>query len=131
MLNFALRRGYVESIPGTLHITMPTVDNKVTENLTAEQVQKLLKALDEEADQVQASIVRLALFTGMRRSALLNLQWNDLDFERGFIKAEVVNYQDLLDCGSYAGAREKGLVRMEGKDYIVRDGDVILFRFNV
>ena len=41
------------------------------------------------------------------------------DFERGFIKAEVVNYQDLLDCGSYAGAREKGLVRMEGKDYIV------------
>lgn len=53
------------------------------------------------------------------------------DFERGFIKAEVVNYQDLLDCGSYAGAREKGLVRMEGKDYVVRDGDVILFRFNV
>ena len=53
------------------------------------------------------------------------------DFERGFIKAEVVNYQDLLDCGSYAGAREKGLVRMEGKDYIVKDGDVILFRFNV
>lgn len=85
MLNFALRRGYVESIPGTLHITMPTVDNKVTENLTAEQVQKLLQALDEEADQVQASIVRLALFTGMRRSALLNLEWGDLDFERGFI----------------------------------------------
>ncbi len=53
------------------------------------------------------------------------------DFERGFIKAEVVNYQDLLDCGSYAGAREKGLVRMEGKDYVVKDGDVILFRFNV
>lgn len=53
------------------------------------------------------------------------------DFERGFIKAEVVNYQDLLNSGSYAGAREKGLVRMEGKDYVVRDGDVILFRFNV
>ena len=53
------------------------------------------------------------------------------DFERGFIKAEVVNYQDLLECGSYAGAREKGLVRMEGKDYVVQDGDVILFRFNV
>ena len=53
------------------------------------------------------------------------------DLERGFIKAEVVNYQDLLDCGSYAGAREKGLVRMEGKEYVVRDGDVILFRFNV
>ena len=53
------------------------------------------------------------------------------DFERGFIKAEVVNYQDLLDCSSYAGAREKGLVRMEGKEYVVQDGDVILFRFNV
>ena len=53
------------------------------------------------------------------------------DFERGFIKAEVVNYQELLDCGSYAAAREKGLVRMEGKDYVVQEGDVMLFRFNV
>ncbi|MBR6451302.1 MAG: redox-regulated ATPase YchF [Lachnospiraceae bacterium] len=53
------------------------------------------------------------------------------DFERGFIKAEVVNYKDLLECGSLAAAREKGLVGMEGKDYVVRDGDVILFRFNV
>ncbi len=53
------------------------------------------------------------------------------DFERGFIKAEVVNYQDLLNAGSYAGAREKGQVRIEGKDYVVKDGDVILFRFNV
>ena len=53
------------------------------------------------------------------------------DFERGFIKAEVVNYKDLLDQGSLAAAREKGLVRMEGKDYVVQDGDVILFRFNV
>ncbi len=53
------------------------------------------------------------------------------DFERGFIRAEVVNYQDLLDCASYSVAREKGLVRLEGKDYVVQDGDVILFRFNV
>lgn len=53
------------------------------------------------------------------------------DFERGFIRAEVVNYQDLLDCGSYNAAKEKGLVRLEGKDYVVKDGDVILFRFNV
>ncbi|MGN0159174.1 MAG: redox-regulated ATPase YchF [Brotaphodocola sp.] len=53
------------------------------------------------------------------------------DFERGFIRAEVVNYQDLLDCGSYAKAKEKGLVGLEGKDYVVKDGDVILFRFNV
>ncbi len=53
------------------------------------------------------------------------------DFERGFIKAEVVNYKELLDCGSYAAARDKGLIRIEGKDYVVADGDVILFRFNV
>lgn len=53
------------------------------------------------------------------------------DFERGFIKAEVVNYEDLLEQGSLSAAREKGLVRMEGKDYVVQDGDVILFRFNV
>lgn len=53
------------------------------------------------------------------------------DFERGFIKAEVVYYQDLLDCGSYAATKEKGLVGIEGKDYVVKDGDVILFRFNV
>ena len=53
------------------------------------------------------------------------------DFERGFIRAEVVNYQDLLDCGSYSAAKEKGRVGLEGKDYVVKDGDVILFRFNV
>ena len=53
------------------------------------------------------------------------------DFERGFIKAEVVNYKVLLEEGSLSAAREKGLVGMEGKDYVVRDGDVILFRFNV
>ena len=53
------------------------------------------------------------------------------DFERGFIKAETVAYHDLLACGSVAVAREKGLYRMEGKDYLVQDGDVMLFKFNV
>jgi GTP-binding protein YchF len=53
------------------------------------------------------------------------------DFERGFIKAETVSYDDLLASGSTAAAREKGLLRMEGKDYVVQDGDVILFKFNV
>ena len=53
------------------------------------------------------------------------------DFERGFIRAEVVNYQDLIDCGSYNAAKEKGLVRSEGKEYVIKDGDVVLFRFNV
>ena len=53
------------------------------------------------------------------------------DFERGFIRAEVVNYQDLLDCKSLSAAKEKGIVGLEGKEYVVQDGDVILFRFNV
>jgi GTP-binding protein YchF len=53
------------------------------------------------------------------------------DFERGFIRAETVSYQDLIDCGSMQAAKEKGLVRSEGKDYVVQEGDVILFRFNV
>ncbi len=53
------------------------------------------------------------------------------DFERGFIKAETVAYTDLVKCGSIAGAREKGLYRMEGKEYVVQDGDVMLFKFNV
>ena len=53
------------------------------------------------------------------------------DFERGFIKAETVAYDDLMKCGSVAAAREKGLYRMEGKEYVVRDGDVLLFKFSV
>ncbi|MBQ6846456.1 MAG: DUF933 domain-containing protein, partial [Oscillospiraceae bacterium] len=53
------------------------------------------------------------------------------DFERGFIRAEVIRYEDLIECGSTAVAREKGLMRSEGKEYVVEDGDVILFRFNV
>ena len=53
------------------------------------------------------------------------------DFERGFIKAEVVSYKDLMECGNMVAAKEKGLVRQEGKEYVVEDGDVILFKFNV
>lgn len=53
------------------------------------------------------------------------------DFERGFIRAEIVAYDDLVKCGSYAAARDQGLVRSEGKDYVMKDGDVTLFRFNV
>ncbi len=53
------------------------------------------------------------------------------DFERGFIKAEVIGYNELIECGSLAKAKEKGLVRIEGKDYVMQDGDVVLFRFNV
>jgi GTP-binding protein YchF len=53
------------------------------------------------------------------------------DFERGFIRAEVIGFDELVACGSMAAAKEKGLVRSEGKEYIMRDGDIVLFRFNV
>ena len=53
------------------------------------------------------------------------------DFERGFIRAEVVSFDDLMACGSMAAAKEKGLVRSEGKEYVMKDGDIVLFRFNV
>lgn len=53
------------------------------------------------------------------------------DFERGFIRAEIVSYSHLMECGSMTAAKEKGLVRLEGKEYVVQDGDIILFRFNV
>ncbi len=53
------------------------------------------------------------------------------DFEKGFIRAEIVGFDDLMACGSMAAAKEKGLIRLEGKDYVMQDGDVTLFRFNV
>lgn len=53
------------------------------------------------------------------------------DFERGFIRAEVIGYDELIECGSMTVAKEKGLVRSEGKEYVMKDGDVVLFRFNV
>jgi GTP-binding protein YchF len=53
------------------------------------------------------------------------------DFEKGFIRAEVISFDDLMTCGSMAAAKEKGLVRSEGKEYVMQDGDIVLFRFNV
>ena len=52
------------------------------------------------------------------------------DFEKGFIKAEIVGYHDLVEAGSFLKAREAGKVRIEGKEYVIQDGDVVLFRFN-
>ena len=53
------------------------------------------------------------------------------DMERGFIRAEVLSFDDLMACGSMAAAKEKGLIRSEGKDYVFKDGDIVLIRFNV
>ena len=53
------------------------------------------------------------------------------DFEKGFIRAEVISYDDLMECGTMAAAKDKGLVRLEGKEYVMQDGDIVVFRFNV
>ena len=53
------------------------------------------------------------------------------DIERGFIKAEVISFDDLIRCGNMVQAREKGMIRIEGKEYIMKDGDIVLFKFNV
>ena len=53
------------------------------------------------------------------------------DFERGFIRAEVISFDNLISCGSMAVAKEKGMIKSEGKDYVMKDGDIVLFRFNV
>jgi hypothetical protein len=51
--------------------------------------------------------------------------------ERGFIRAEVYHYDDLISCGNEAGVKEKGLFRLEGREYLIKDGDIMFFRFNV
>lgn len=84
ILHFAERRELC-SFPSALKITMPKLDNEKTENMTAEQMRLYLEALDKEPDQNTASFLRLALFTGMRKSAILNLKWSDIDFEHGLI----------------------------------------------
>ena len=79
-------------------------------------------------------------FTGLSEQAVINLRDESnschIEFvnhllERGFIRAEVISFDDLMACGSMVAAKEKGLVRSEGKEYVMKDGDVVLFRFNV
>lgn len=84
LINFAAKRELCAPQP-SLYFDMPEVDNVKTEMLTPEQLANLKSALDQEADQVAASFVRLALATGMRKGAIMALQWADIDFDRGFI----------------------------------------------
>ncbi len=86
LIRFAVKTGMCAMPPlDQLHFAMPKVDNVKTENLTFEQITALKKALDEEVDQNAAAFMRLALATGMRKGALMHLQWTDIDFESGFI----------------------------------------------
>lgn len=86
IISYGVKKGVCPAPdPARLNFTFPQVSNQKTENLTREQMVALLAALDEESDQNAASLIRLALFTGMRKGALMALQWADIDFERGFI----------------------------------------------
>jgi integrase len=83
-INFGIKRGLVT--PLLFKIEIPKLNNEVTEDLTEEQIRKLLQALDVDPDQKAASVMRLALYSGMRRSEILGLKWEHLNYERGFIK---------------------------------------------
>ena len=83
IINFGVDKGLCEG-PG-FKIQMPNVNNLKTEDLTTEQLKRLLEAIDKDEDIQAANIMRLALFTGMRRGELFKLKWEDVDFERGFI----------------------------------------------
>lgn len=72
------------------------------------------------------AVIRLSLRSRLMFISLFCLLWG-----RGFIRAEAIKYDDLVECGSEKAAKEKGLVRSEGKEYVVQEGDVLLFRFNV
>lgn len=84
ILRYAVKINRIEGF-NHFHFPMPVVDNGKTEMLTSQELQRFLNALDEERDQVGAAGVRLALFTGMRHSAIAALRWEDIDFEHGFI----------------------------------------------
>lgn len=84
LVNFGVRRGLCE--PPRTKIRLPKVDNQTTENLSPDQLQRLLTALDTADNQPVAAIMKLALYSGLRRGELLGLEWRDVDFERNFIR---------------------------------------------
>lgn len=86
IINFGVKRGHCPPLdPSRLHFDMPKLDNERTEQLTPDQLAALLQAMDEDQNQPAANMMRMALYTGMRRGELFRLQWQDVDFERGFI----------------------------------------------
>lgn len=140
---YALEHHACETVVISAQIESDLID------LSAEEAQAFLKELGVEESGVGALIrstyhllgLRTYFTAGEKEVRAWTIHAGDTapkaagvihsDFERGFIKAETVAYDDLVKCGSVAVAREKGLYRMEGKEYMVQDGDVLLFKFNV
>lgn len=84
IVRFGVKKGLCPPLP--FHVQKPTVDNAKTEDLTPDQLQALLRILDESENKQVANLMKMALYTGMRRGELFRLQWGDIDFERGFIR---------------------------------------------
>ena len=85
-INYGIKRGLISPI--IFKIEIPRLNNQTTEDLSPEQIKKLIEALDADEDQTAANVMRLALFTGMRRGEIFKLKWNNIDFRRGFITLE-------------------------------------------
>ena len=117
-------------------------------DLSPDEAQEYIKELGLKQsglnDLIQASYELLGLITFITTGPMESKAWTvnkgakapqaagviHTDFEKGFIRAEVINWQDLLNCGSWIGAKEKGMLRMEGKEYEIQDGDTVHFHFN-
>lgn len=102
---------------------------RITNRGTELKVQGDIEAADQGARALEALLALAAKGEEIDEQKVRYIIHTD--FERGFIAAEVVHYDDLVSCGGKAGAREHGKLRIEGKEYVVKDGDVIEFRFNV
>ncbi|MDQ1333576.1 MAG: hypothetical protein QG552_526, partial [Thermodesulfobacteriota bacterium] len=112
IVNYGVNNGYCEGIP--FKVKKPSVDNKKTEFLTNDQFQKLMQVLDEYPNVQVANLMKLAAFTGIRRGGLFDLQWKDIDFERGFItirnkggKDEILPMNDMARKVLESHPREK------------------------
>lgn len=139
---------YAEAEGSEVIVVSAKMESEIAE-LDAEEAAEFLAMADLEETGldrlIKAGFKLLGLMTFLTAGEIESRAWTikqntkapqaagkiHTDFERGFIRAEIVSYNDLVACGSKAAAREKGLVRLEGKDYVMQDGDVVEFRFNV
>lgn len=100
-------------------------DNAMAGSKLATEVEAMKSAMEKLQKEARAWTIHKGDTAPMAAGVI------HTDFQKGFIKAEIVSFTDLIDCGSMAEAKAKGKVRMEGKDYVMADGDVVEFRFNV
>ena len=147
--NVAAVRKYAAEEGSGVFVISAQIEQEISELESEEEKQEFLEAMGLEESGldklIAASYSLLGLISYLTSGEDETRAWTikkgtkapqaagkiHTDFERGFIKAEVVSYEDLMACGNMVAAKEKGLVRMEGKEYVVADGDIINFRFNV